>query len=100
MSNTNPTRLLDGISYELTDEEMIQRSLSQEALLNGARQLSLLEMRSQRNILLLNSDWTQLPVNPLTTEQKVLWETYRQQLRDLPDNVIDVNNVIWPTPPN
>ena len=41
----------------------------------------------------------QLPVNPLTAEQKVLWETYRQELRDLPDNTTDIDNVIWPTPP-
>lgn len=56
-------------------------------------------LREERNKKLLLSDWTQLPVNPLTAEQKVLWETYRQELRDLPDNTIDIDNVIWPTPP-
>ncbi len=99
MSNTNPIRLLNGVVYQLTDEEVIQLNLSQEVLLSEAQQLSFLEMRNQRNILLLNSDWTQLPVNPLTAEQKVLWETYRQQLRELPDNTTDIDNVVWPTPP-
>lgn len=56
-------------------------------------------LRQERDRLLYQTDWTQLPVNPLTVEQKVSWETYRQELRDLPDNTIDINNVVWPTPP-
>jgi hypothetical protein len=56
-------------------------------------------LRQERDRLLYQTDWTQLPVNPLTAEQKVLWETYRQELRDLPDNTLDINNVVWPTPP-
>jgi hypothetical protein len=56
-------------------------------------------LRQERDRLLYQTDWTQLPVNPLTAEQKVLWETYRQALRDLPDNTIDIDTVVWPTPP-
>lgn len=56
-------------------------------------------LRQERDKLLYQTDWTQLPVNPLTAEQKVAWETYRQQLRDLPDTTIDIDNVIWPTSP-
>jgi hypothetical protein len=57
-------------------------------------------LREKRDQLLYQTDWTQLPVNPLTTEQKALWENYRQQLRDLPDTVTDIDNVVWPTPPS
>ena len=56
-------------------------------------------LRQERDRLLYQTDWTQLPVNPLTAEQKVAWETYRQELRDLPDNTPDIDNVVWPTPP-
>jgi uncharacterized protein with HEPN domain len=56
-------------------------------------------LRQERDRLLYQTDWTQLPVNPLTAEQKVLWETYRQALRDLPSNTLDIDNVVWPTPP-
>jgi hypothetical protein len=56
-------------------------------------------LRQERDKLLYQTDWTQLPVNPLTAEQKISWESYRQALRDLPDNIIDINNVVWPTPP-
>lgn len=57
-------------------------------------------LREERDRLLYQTDWTQLPVNPLTAEQKALWENYRQQLRDLPDTVTDIDNVVWPTPPS
>lgn len=57
-------------------------------------------LREERDRLLYQTDWTQLPVNPLTAEQKVSWENYRQQLRDLPDTVTDIDNVVWPTPPS
>lgn len=38
--------------------------------------------RSQRDALLLNSDWTQAGDDP--TGNKEAWAVYRQQLRDLP----------------
>lgn len=36
----------------------------------------------------------------ITEPEFQAWLTYRQSLRDLPDNVTDIDNVIWPTPPN
>lgn len=63
------------------------------------------ELRNKRNLLLKDSDWTQLSDSPLTSEQKTAWATYRQTLRDLPANV-DLNNlsedlheVTWPSKP-
>ena len=60
-------------------------------------------LKSQRNILLKNSDWTQMPDSPLTTEQKADWATYRQALRDLPSTLLGTEAVIedalWPTEP-
>lgn len=40
-------------------------------------------IRFLRNRLLAESDWTQLPDSPFTTEKKAEWATYRQQLRDI-----------------
>jgi hypothetical protein len=51
--------------------------------------------RQKRNNLLQQSDWTQVPDAPV---DQAAWATYRQQLRDLPENV-DPLNPIWPTPP-
>lgn len=60
-----------------------------------------------RNNLLTMSDWTQLSDVSLTEEQKELWRIYRQQLRDLPENIIDPKALVldqahpdWPIAPS
>jgi hypothetical protein len=53
----------------------------------------------KRQKLLYASDWTQIPNNPLTAEQQLEWATYRQELRDIPEQSGYPFNVIWPTPP-
>lgn len=55
--------------------------------------------RSERNELLSSSDWTQMPDAPLDTSTKQSWAAYRQELRDLPGNTSDPENVVWPTMP-
>lgn len=53
-------------------------------------------LRTKRNRLLADSDWTQVldtPVDHLT------WAAYRQALRDLPDNTVDPFNPVWPDKP-
>jgi hypothetical protein len=57
------------------------------------------EIKTQRRQLLLDSDWTQLPNGPLTTEQQAAWATYRQELRDIPQQSGYPLTVIFPTPP-
>jgi hypothetical protein len=41
-------------------------------------------IRNWRNFWLAKSDWTQLPDNALSEDERAAWATYRQQLRDLP----------------
>lgn len=53
-------------------------------------------IRSQRNALLVASDWTQLPDVPLVT--KAAWATYRQALRDVTEQG-DPFNITWPVAP-
>ena len=53
--------------------------------------------RSLRDGRLAASDWTQVPDAPV---DQVAWATYRQELRDLPDNTTDPRNPTWPTKPN
>jgi len=52
-----------------------------------------------RNKLLQQSDWTQLPNNPLTLAKQEEWAVYRQQLRDITQQSGYPFNVIWPTQP-
>lgn len=53
-------------------------------------------LRSQRNALLRESDWTQLAD---ATVNSLAWANYRQELRDLPANTQNPYSPIWPTPP-
>lgn len=60
------------------------------------------ELRRIRQRLLLQSDWTQFPDSPLTEEQKVKWQVYRQSLRDMPQtyaNETNIENVVFPSKP-
>ena len=40
--------------------------------------------RMQRNMLLMESDWTQIPDSALSDDDKAAWSAYRTLLRDLP----------------
>lgn len=52
-------------------------------------------IRSNRNLLLQESDWTQLPDSPA---DKTAYEVYRQQLRDVTTQS-DPFNIVWPVKP-
>ena len=56
----------------------------------------LTHIRNKRNVLLEDSDWTQVADAPVDA---AAWAEYRQALRDLPANTIDPENPVWPTPP-
>lgn len=53
-------------------------------------------VRSERDRLILTTDWTQLPDVPLSTKEA--WAVYRQALRDITEQP-DPFNIVWPVPP-
>jgi hypothetical protein len=57
------------------------------------------QLRTERNRRLAASDWTQLVDSHLSQEKKDAWAAYRQELRDLPDEVTDPTQVEWPLDP-
>lgn len=64
---------------------------------------NLADLRVERDILLKESDWTQLPDSPLSAEKKAEWAAYRQALRDLPinaDTSLQYKDIQFPTPPD
>jgi hypothetical protein len=56
------------------------------------------EIREQRNVRLVASDWTQLPDAKVTNLDA--WKEYRQALRDITDSYDPTAGVQWPTVPN
>jgi len=61
------------------------------------------KIRMDRNARLMMCDWTQMPDSQLSSDDRSLWATYRQSLRDLPaanTGILSIESVSWPTPPN
>jgi hypothetical protein len=56
------------------------------------------QIRSQRDSLLAASDWS-IMADADPKPSKEAWLTYRQELRDLPQNFEDPSEVIWPEKP-
>ena len=55
-------------------------------------------LRTERNLRLVNSDYTQLPDVNLTEAQVDAWRVYRQELRDITENIV-WNVTTWPSKP-
>ena len=92
MDSGNSLPSLDAINAKITE-------------LDNAEPMRLL--REERTRLLVESDWTQFPDVPDST--KTAWQSYRQQLRDLPSSAspklddiyeLDLSSVTWPTKPS
>jgi len=53
-------------------------------------------LRDERTALLSDSDWTQMPDAPV---DQAAWATYRQALRDVPQQAGFPKNILRPTAP-
>ena len=87
-------KIVDGIYYDLTAEE--------EAELDAMREDAELDMtpiRQQRDSVLRVSDWTQIGDATLGDHTAEEWRTYRQALKDIPQNYTRVSDVVWPEDP-
>ena len=57
------------------------------------------DIRKERNQLLKDSDYIMFPDITITTEKKEEWETYRQSLRDIPQDYDSPDEVVYPDKP-
>ena len=55
------------------------------------------QIKAQRDKLLQQCDWTVLPDSPVSNQSD--WLTYRQSLRDIPQDFTTPEEVVWPTVP-
>jgi len=98
---------------ELTDEQAAQVDASDGELFFVAGSLMTFKakrwaenpesvkasLRPERDRLLTASDWTQLIDSPLDEDTRPVWAAYRQNLRDLTDNIDENGEVTFPTAP-
>ena len=93
-------KLVNGIQVPLTPEEITQRQAEETAWNNGAFDRAMVDLRSKRNRLLSSCDWVMISDSPIA--DKTAWETYRQSLRDITENLTtieEVNAVVFPIKP-
>ena len=92
------TKLINGIRYNLTAEEIAQRQQDEQTWNNGAFDRAMADLRQRRDSLLKATDYLALSDNTLSADMT----TYRQDLRDITNGlttVEDVNAVVFPTKP-
>ena len=75
-------------TFENEKVRLENERLAEEAALGETRDYWS-ELRSIRDSILSQCDWTQTLDAPLTEEQKTSWKIYRQALRDLTKNITD-----------
>jgi hypothetical protein len=67
--------------------------------INKRREIKWSEVRSSRDSLLSESDWTQFNDSPISGSTLTDWQTYRQSLRDI-TNQSDPYDITWPNIPS
>ena len=93
-------KLVNGVQVELTQEEIAARAAEEAAWNAGAFDRAMADLRSKRDRLLASCDWVMMSDSPIA--DKTSWQTYRQNLRDITNNlttVENVNAVVFPTKP-
>lgn len=108
-SYNESTHYVSGYSYEAREDDVLESIILTERQPEPEQDFSVLkptfinELRTKRNQLLKDSDWTQLQdvQNSFDEYTKNKWLVYRQALRDvvelyLENEIIDINQVNWP----
>jgi hypothetical protein len=88
---TTPHKLIDGVQIPLTQEEIAQRQQDEIAWNNGAFDRAMADLRQRRDAMLKSCDWVMMSDSPIA--DKTSWETYRQALRDITENLTTVEQV-------
>ena len=79
-----------------TTEEEAEWDAMEAEYAAGADDRAAAEIRTERDAKLTESDWTQVADAPV---DQAAWATYRQALRDIPDQAGFPNEVNWPVEP-
>jgi len=92
-------RVVNGKIVELTDTE--KQAIADEWNANSAvsTEQKAKEARAKRDRLLTDSDWVTIRATDTGTAVPTEWQTYRQALRDLPQQTGFPENIDWPEKP-
>ena len=82
-----------------TEQDQPTDAETEDMLAQLAAEYPWVAVREQRNRMLRDSDWTDLPHSPLGESQQEEWQAYRQALRDVPQQDVEPDAVVWPDKP-
>ena len=90
-------KFVDGVRINLTSEEISELNARDAEYVAGANSRKATEVRAERNIRLVATDWTQAADVPQAVKDSYVF--YRQALRDIPTQSGFPQAVIWPDVP-
>ena len=93
---------INGVQVPFTAQEESDRDAEELAWSNGAFDRAIAEVRTKRDNLLKACDWEVVMAKEKGTTLSASFKTYRQDLRDITENVTTVdhvNAITWPTKP-
>ena len=96
---TNQNKMVDGKLVELTNEEQAEYDAEQKAWADDAPTRRMVELRRQRDKLLVETDWMGNQDVTISND----WKTYRQALRDITKQTPTddaLSNITFPTKPS
>ena len=92
-------KVVNGESIQFTAEEEAARDAEEKEWADGAPARRMAELRRQRNILLVETDWYGMSDVTMDSDMTV----YRQALRDITSQTPaddQLSNITWPTKPS
>ena len=92
-------KIVNGVRIQFTAEEEAERDAEEKAWADGAPARRMVDLRTQRNKLLAETDW----MGNSDTTMSTAWKTYRQALRDITKTTPAddaLSNITWPTKPS
>ena len=90
-------KLVNGVRVDLTPEEISQIEAEEANWLAGADARKAEFVRTERNAKLAATDWTQASDVPQAVKDS--YASYRQALRDVPQQAGFPNQIVWPELP-
>tara|TARA_B100000242_G_C42933210_1_gene432802 strand:- start:8 stop:283 length:276 start_codon:yes stop_codon:yes gene_type:complete len=90
--------MVNGVKIQFTAEEEKARDLEEKAYADGAPARRMVNLREQRNQLLVETDWYGMSDVTMDSDMTV----YRQALRDITKQTPSddmLSNIIWPKKP-
>ena len=91
-------KMVNGVRIQFTAEEETARDAEEKAWADGAPARRMVDLRTQRNMLLAETDWMGNSDVTMSTD----WKTYRQALRDITKTTPAddaLSNITWPKKP-